>query len=399
MPGLSLFKFNLYFMLFLTLFMPVLFLSGKASGLETEQKKVIQSGVPYFNVDDTPVSCRGSGTQVTGSNNGEIVYNYLTGKGLTPIQTAGFMGNLEEESPGFEPGVQEGKPTSGRGGYGIAQWTASRRVALEAAAAAKNVPVSDMAFQLDFLWAELENPDDRFLKSVLIPLRATSDLREATSIVLFNFEGPANAASKLDYRTKLALGFLTEYGSSTGAAMAPPNSISTNCNGTLGGGIVTSGYSLPVDEKFYIENKIWFTKDHHLGKGGSQNVAADIPVPDNSLVYSMTDGKIISAPTGGGLGQGVIIDAGNGVKFFYGHGKDGGSLPGAKQGDTVKAGQLIMHSGNTGFSKGSHLHLEIQINGQERCPQTLFVGIFEKNVPPINSLPATGCSSGEIIYR
>lgn len=367
------------------------------SALSPAQKDVISSGIPYFNVEDTPLACGGSGTQITGSSNGEKVYNYLTGKGLTPIQTAGFMGNLEAESPGFKPGVQEEKPISGRGGYGIAQWTASRRIALEAAAVEKKVQVSDLTFQLDFLWAELENPKDRFLKPVLEPLRATNDLREAARIVLYDFEGPANKESKLTYRYQLALGFLAKYGSSSGSAAASPNAIATSCNSTAGGGIVTSGYSLPVDEKYYIDNKIWFTKDHHLTKSGAQNSAADIPVSMNTLVYSMTDGTIIDAPNEGGYGRGVTIDAGNGVIIIYGHGTDGGSFAGAKKGDTVKAGQPIMHSGNTGKSLGPHLHLGIKVDGTARCPQSLFVGIFEKKIPDIKSLPASGCSGGDRI--
>lgn len=95
----------------------------------------------------------------------------------------------------------------------------------------------------------------------------------------------------------------------------------------------------------------------------------------------------------GGYGLGVEIDAGNGVIFIYGHGSDGGSIPGAHEGDTVQAGQLIMHSANTGHSYGAHLHLEIRVNGTKVCPQNLLDALGKGQTPPdVASLPKSGCS-------
>jgi len=47
--------------------------------------------------------------------------------GLTPEQAAGVFGNLGTESAGFTAFHEKGQP-EGKGGYGWAQWTASRRV-------------------------------------------------------------------------------------------------------------------------------------------------------------------------------------------------------------------------------------------------------------------------------
>lgn len=67
-------------------------------------------------------------TQLKGESNAEKVWNYLIGRGLTPIAAAGAMGNLEQESAGFNPWAGEGGNTtlnkSAMGvGFGIIQWT------------------------------------------------------------------------------------------------------------------------------------------------------------------------------------------------------------------------------------------------------------------------------------
>lgn len=85
-----------------------------------------------------------------GNSNAEKIWNFLVGKGLTNEQTAGVMGNIQAES-NYEPGAVESNSV----GFGIAQWSYGRRTALEAAAKKKGVAVSDMAFQLEYLYQEL----------------------------------------------------------------------------------------------------------------------------------------------------------------------------------------------------------------------------------------------------
>lgn len=81
----------------------------------------------------------------------EKVWNFLRDKGLSNEQTAGVMGNIQAESA-FNPDAIE----KGNGiGYGIVQWSYNRRAALEAAAVKKEVPASDLGFQLEYLYQEL----------------------------------------------------------------------------------------------------------------------------------------------------------------------------------------------------------------------------------------------------
>ncbi len=89
----------------------------------------------------------------------------------------------------------------------------------------------------------------------------------------------------------------------------------------------------------------------------------DIAVPIGTPVKSIADGKVIAARTGmKGYGTGVFVDHGiiNGKHIVseYGHLNSFD----VKVGDTIKKGQVIAKSGNTGISTGPHLHLTIREN-------------------------------------
>lgn len=100
---------------------------------------------------------------------------------LTRAQAAGFVGNLDHETGGFKF-MQEIEPVvpGSRGGYGFAQWTASRRVAFEDWAAEKGLPLDSYEANYGFLKHELENTSEG---SVLESLRQAQDVRDAATIV------------------------------------------------------------------------------------------------------------------------------------------------------------------------------------------------------------------------
>ncbi len=98
-----------------------------------------RNNIVIYNPDDTTCSISTSGgvvNSLSGSDNRQKIWNYLTARGLSPEQAAGVMGNLQSESAGtWNPVVNEYSQPFGRGGFGIAQWTdstvgAGRRTAL-----------------------------------------------------------------------------------------------------------------------------------------------------------------------------------------------------------------------------------------------------------------------------
>jgi len=113
----------------------------------------------------------------------------LIERGLPPHVADGFVMNFQSES-GLRPDINEVAPVvpGSRGGYGLAQWTGPRRRELEAFAASRGVPASDMNAQLDFLMTELQGPESRAAQSIM----AAPDSASAADAVLRQFLRPAS---------------------------------------------------------------------------------------------------------------------------------------------------------------------------------------------------------------
>ncbi|MFT8313042.1 MAG: peptidoglycan DD-metalloendopeptidase family protein [Clostridium sp.] len=95
----------------------------------------------------------------------------------------------------------------------------------------------------------------------------------------------------------------------------------------------------------------------------------DIGVPMGTPIYALKDGVVIAAESMSGYGNVVMINHGD-ITSVYAHNS---SLAVAK-GQTVKGGQLISYSGNSGVSSGPHLHFEIRnSSGQPIEPSGYYV--------------------------
>ncbi len=71
-----------------------------------------------------------------------------------------------------------------------------------------------------------------------------------------------------------------------------------------------------------------------------------------------------SGDDGGGYGNYVVIDHGNGYTTIYGH----ASELACSTGDYVNQGDVIAYVGSTGNSTGPHLHFEIRENDEPIDP-------------------------------
>lgn len=118
-------------------------------------------------------------------------------------------------------------------------------------------------------------------------------------------------------------------------------------------------------------------------RNGTMHNGIDLSKGQGSPILAYADGKVIVANVGcsvgndtcgNGGGNWVEIDHGNGYTTRYLHLTQNF----VKVGQQVKAGQQIGTEGNTGHSRGSHLHFEIkQIStGQKLDPYPyLFLGL------------------------
>src|SRR5438105_2185245 len=98
------------------------------------------------------------------------------------------------------------------------------------------------------------------------------------------------------------------------------------------------------------------------GPRADATAAVDVYLPhrdrDMPPVYAANAGTVILCPWNGGYGNNVMIQHDDGVVSVYGH----GSKLLCHEGQQVRAGDLLMLSGNTGYSTGPHLHFELRRN-------------------------------------
>lgn len=89
--------------------------------------------------------------------------------------------------------------------------------------------------------------------------------------------------------------------------------------------------------------------------------ATDIAIAAGTPVYAAADAVVVRATYHDSYGNYVLLDHGEKNSTLYAH----FSAIAVSQGQSVKKGQVIGYVGNTGDSKGNHLHLEFRVNGKK----------------------------------
>lgn len=95
---------------------------------------------------------------------------------------------------------------------------------------------------------------------------------------------------------------------------------------------------------------------------GSGHDGADLVASAGTPIYAVKSGTVVtSSESYYGYGVGIVIQHADGTETTYGHMTYGSRL--VQAGQKVSAGQQIGQVGNTGHSFGSHLHIELHVNG------------------------------------
>ena len=92
---------------------------------------------------------------------------------------------------------------------------------------------------------------------------------------------------------------------------------------------------------------------------GRLHAGDDFAVPIGTDLVSMSSGTVTFAGEQSGYGVLVKIRYWDGTITYYAH----MSRISVTEGESVKPGQVVGQSGNTGGSTGPHLHLEIRPDG------------------------------------
>ncbi|MGI6711352.1 MAG: peptidoglycan DD-metalloendopeptidase family protein [Bacillota bacterium] len=98
---------------------------------------------------------------------------------------------------------------------------------------------------------------------------------------------------------------------------------------------------------------------HFGSRWGEFHTGLDIDASTGDSIKAAEGGTVVDAGWAGNYGRLIKIKHGQGVETWYAH------LSGfyVSSGDQVERGQVIGAAGSTGRSTGSHLHLEVRING------------------------------------
>jgi len=105
---------------------------------------------------------------------------------------------------------------------------------------------------------------------------------------------------------------------------------------------------------------------HPIYKVWKMHTGIDIGSKLNEGIVAAADGVVIFAGKRDGYGNCIIIDHGDGITTLYAHINNGGIK--VVVGQSVKAGQLIAHAGQTGVATGPHLHFEVRKDGVPQNP-------------------------------
>lgn len=117
---------------------------------------------------------------------------------------------------------------------------------------------------------------------------------------------------------------------------------------------------LPMDFLYESRGFSWF----HSG--------TDLVAPVGTLVKPIISGEIIEAgPSNLGYGNFVIVDHDQGYSSLYAH----LSQVKTAKGERVDLNSILGSSGNTGWSTGPHLHLEVHYNGVPINPADIVSGV------------------------
>lgn len=94
----------------------------------------------------------------------------------------------------------------------------------------------------------------------------------------------------------------------------------------------------------------------------------DVAVPTGNAIVAAADGVVIKSTYNSSYGYYVSVSHGSGLVTLYAH----NSRLNVSVGQSVKRGQVVAYSGNTGNSTGPHLHFEVMLNGATTNPMNYF---------------------------
>ena len=101
---------------------------------------------------------------------------------------------------------------------------------------------------------------------------------------------------------------------------------------------------------------------------GKLHSGIDIPADQGAVILAAADGTVTEVGFDRERGNYLVLDHGGGLTTLYAHCRN----VDVKEGDAVKAGEMVAAVGSTGMSTGPHLHFEVRQDGEAQNPVAYF---------------------------
>ena len=262
------------------------------------------------------------------SDNEAFLFDYFVNQGYNAKAASAIIGNLKNESGGtINPKADNGTHK------GIAQWSSSRWAELVNRAGTDNPTLMQQA---DFLIWELQHKKQyKDVNNTLLNDQQTLDAM--TESFYRYYEVPYLITQKGYYpelreRQKDAKTTYKNYG------IGGANNVNIN-NKTIDGHSITSEYNI---------------SRNLFGTGSKSHKGLDLAY-NYEPIYANKPLTIVTAGNVSGFGKAIYAQDKDGYTYIFGHLSD----INVKAGQTVKQGQKLGVTGNTGKSTGPHLHYEV----------------------------------------
>lgn len=218
---------------------------------------------------------------------------------------------------------------------------------------------SDLLSSIENQKNKIEN-DKKNLEDKQKNLKVKKAEQEKIQVILNNQKvQKQNQVSKLSEEEKKLQKQIDSYESEIRRVEREIRNASANVSNKYTGTITGSGVLAWPLPSTYGRSRItsYFGNREQPVPGASTNHRAiDIGVPVGTPVYSAADGVVVTRGYSNVRGYYIMVKHADNLYTFYQHLK---SIA-ASAGQTVKKGETIAYSGNTGIGSGPHLHFEVR---------------------------------------
>ena len=198
------------------------------------------------------------------------------------------------------------------------------------------VELVEKGYELDDLYAEMEQQEDDFLKEIAQKEKEYNEAKRREWIQYMS--------------TYVTVPPATQGGSS--------GSTSSSGGGTTGGAASSGTWLRPC--AYTMVTSPFGDRDTGIAGASTNHQGIDLGAPEGTPIYASRTGVVTAATYGKSAGYYVSINHGDGFSSIYMH----MTRYVVSKGQAVSAGQVIGYVGSTGVSSGPHLHFGISYNGK-----------------------------------